>query len=403
MLAYLAMMAPRLVELRRALKPTGSLYLHCDPTASHYIKVMMDGIFGHDRFRNEIIWHYSGWNAKLKRHFNARHDVLLFYGKGKTNNAFNSYAEPWRDEDEYLKTRKQKLHVDGTGRKYVLSDAGSGNRVKRYLDDAMEYGRPASDVWIMDKLNNSAKENMGYDTQKPLALLDRIIRASSKPGDVVFDPFCGCATTLEAAHKLGRRWIGCDIAIHAIKRVAQMRLQDRLGLVEGQDFTVEGVPRTLEGAKDLWTRDKYQFQKWAVEQVDGFVTTKRTVDGGVDGRLYFDTPGSRELQNMTLEVKGGKNVSIRDLRALRGVLENDVAAMAGLIIMEPLGKVKDRNFRRDMAQAGDLDVSGIAYPRMQMLTIEEILNGRRFFTPGVVGRSEAQPALPMDTYQAQNC
>ena len=204
--------------------------------------------------------------------------------------------------------------------------------------------------------------------------------------------------TPEAAHKLGRRWIGIDIAIHAVKRVAKVRLQDRLGLLEGRDFIVEGVPRTLEGAKDLWERDKYQFQKWAVEQVDGFVTTKRTADGGIDGRLYFDTPGTRELQNMTLEVKGGKNVSIRDLRALRGVLENDVAAIAGLIIMEPLGKVKDRNFRREMSQAGDLDISGVPYPRMQMLTVEQILEGRRFFTPGVVGRHEAQPVLPMDTY-----
>lgn len=258
-------------------------------------------------------------------------------------------------------------------------------------------GIPLQDIWTdIRPIHNLAEERMGYATQKPLALLERIIRASSNPSDVVFDPFCGCATTLEAAYKLGRRWI--DIAIHAIKRVARVRLQDRLGLLEGRDFIVEGVPRTLEGAKDLWERDKHQFQKWAVEQVDGFVTTKRTADGGIDGRLYFDTPGTRKLQNMTLEVKGGKNVSIRDLRALRGVLENDVAAMAGLIVMEPLGKVKSRNFHRETAQAGDLELSGISYPRMQMLTVEQILEGRRFLTPGVVGRSEPQPVLPMDTY-----
>ena len=140
-------------------------------------------------------------------------------------------------------------------------------------------------------------------------MLDRIIKASSNEGDVVFDPFCGCTTTLEAAHKLGRRWIGIDIAIHAIKRVAKIRLQDKLGLVEDRDFVIDGVPRTLEGAKDLWTHDKYHFQKWAVEEIDGFVTTKRTADGGIDGRLYFVVPGAQDLQSMAIEVKGGKNVS----------------------------------------------------------------------------------------------
>ncbi len=132
-------------------------------------------------------------------------------------------------------------------------------------------------------------------------MLERIIKASSNEGDVVLDPFCGCATTLEAAHKLKRCWIGIDIAIHAVKRVARVRLQDRLGLQEDRDFTIEGIPRNTEGARDLWQRDKYHFQKWAVEQVDGFVTTKRTADGGVDGRLYFDVPDNPTLQSMVIE------------------------------------------------------------------------------------------------------
>ena len=159
---------------------------------------------------------------------------------------------------------------------------------------------------------------MGYDTQKPLALMERIIKASSNPGDVVLDPFCGCATTMEAAQRLDRQWIGIDIAIHAVKRVARVRLTERLGLIEGQDFMVEGVPRTVEGAQDLWERDKYHFQKWAVEQVDGFVTTKRSADGGIDGRVYFAVPHAQDLQSMVIEVKGGANPSIRDLRALKG-------------------------------------------------------------------------------------
>ena len=399
LLAYLSYMVERLLWMKVVLKPTGSVYLHCDPTASHYIKVMMDGVFGHRNFRNEIVWHYSGWNARLKSKFNSRHDVVFFYAGGK-NPTFNSYADPWKDEEEYVTKVKQKVRVDEGGRKYILSDAGRGKgRVKRFLDEAMKYGRPASDVWFIDRLSSSSKERLGYATQKPLALLERIIKASSNPGDVVFDPFCGCATTLEAAHKLGRQWIGVDIAIHAVKRVAAIRLRDRLGLVEGRDFTIEGVPHSLEGAQDLWDRDKYHFQKWAVEQVDGFVTSKRTVDGGIDGRLYFAMPtthglgGHGDLQSMAIEVKGGKNVSISDLRALRGVLDNDRAVMAGLIVMEPLGPTQERNFHRFMADAGDLDILGMKYARMQMLTVPEILEGKRFATPGAVGRGLAQPRI----------
>ena len=235
---------------------------------------------------------------------------------------------------------------------------------------------------------------MGYATQKPVALLERIIAASSNPGDVVLDPFCGCASTLEAAHNLGRRWIGVDIAIHAIKRVASVRLTERCGLIEGEDFTVEGVPRNLEGAQDLWERDKYHFQKWAVEQVDGFVTTKRTSDGGIDGRLYFALHNDSDLQSMVLEVKGGRTVSIRDLRALQGVLENGEALLAGLIALNPLGPTQARNFARFAASAGTMDVLGIEYPRLQVLTVAEILDGRRFKTPTVVGRHESQPVLP---------
>ena len=161
---------------------------------------------------------------------------------------------------------------------------------------------------------------------------------------------------MEAAQKLGRQWIGIDIAIHAIKRVARIRLTERLGLIEGQDFTVEGVPRTVEGARDLWQRDKYHFQKWAVEQIEGFVTTKRSADGGIDGRVYFAVPHAQDLQSMVVEVKGGKNVGIGVMRELQGVLEYDMALMAGLIVLEPLGKVKARNFAKFMGKAGTLTI-----------------------------------------------
>lgn len=458
LLAYLSYMVERLLWMKVVLKPTGSVYLHCDPTASHYIKVMMDGVFDHN-FKSEIIWRRTGAHGRARR-WGPIHDTILFYTKGGRhtwNRVYEEYDPEYiqkfyRFEDQYGRYRLVTLDGPGTvaqkssgqpwrgvnptekGRHWelppddalpewfefpdgyadmtvqerldVLDEAGiiywpprgSVPQYKRYL--AVSKGNRIQDIiYDIRPIASQAKERLGYNTQKPLALLERIIQASSNPNDVVFDPFCGCATTLEAAHRLGRRWIGVDIAIHAVKRVAAVRLRDRLGLEQGRDFKVTGVPRTLEGAQDLWKRDKYHFQTWAIEQVDGFATEKRTADGGVDGRIYFAMPtehglgGHGDLQSMTIEVKGGKTVSIEALRALRGVLESDLALMAGLIIMEPLGPTKERNFHRFMAQAGDLEILGMKYARMQMLTVPEILEGKRFATPGAVGRGLAQPRL----------
>ena len=457
LLAYLSYMVERLLWMKVVLKPTGSVYLHCDPTASHYIKVMMDGVFDHN-FKSEIIWKRTGSHGSARR-WGPVHDTILFYTVSSRyytwNRQFQEFSpdyldryyrledergryrlvtltgagvrtghsgQPWRGVDPTTSGRhwaiprkalenafpdKADLHSLTTQERLDLLDSaglvywpkrGSVPQQKRYINE--NPGVPIQDmVSDINPIASHAKERLGYNTQKPLALLERIIKASSNPNDVVFDPFCGCATTLEAAHKLGRQWIGVDIAIHAVKRVAAIRLRDRLGLVEGRDFTIEGVPHSLEGAQDLWDRDKYHFQKWAVEQVDGFVTSKRTADGGIDGRLYFAMPtehglgGHGDLQSMAIEVKGGKNVSISDLRALRGVLDNDRAVMAGLIVMEPLGPTQERNFHRFMADAGDLDILGMKYARMQMLTVPEILEGKRFATPGAVGRGLAQPRI----------
>ena len=453
LLAYLSYMVERLLQMKVVLKPHGSIYLHCDPTASHYIKAMMDAIFGHENFQNEIIWKRTSAHSRARR-YGPVHDTILFYSKGKRH-TWNRILQPY--DDNYIEAFYDRK--DGDGRRYTSGDlTGPGTRTgssgmawrgydptvagrhwelppdrslpkwfawpdgyaamnvqdrldvlmaqdliywpekgkvprfRRYLESMG--GVAVQDV-ITDIVPVSGAERLGYRTQKPLRLLERIIETSSDPGDIVFDPFCGCATTLDAAHRLGRQWIGVDVAIHAIKRVARVRLQDRIGLVEGQDFVIDGVPRTIEGAKDLWERDKYHFQKWAVEEVDGFVTTKRTADGGIDGRLYFSVPNERDLQSMAIEVKGGKNVNITALRALKGVLDNDSSLMAGLIIMEPLGGVKERNFHQFMAGAGDLEISGTEYPKMQLLTIAEILEGKRFHTPGVVGRGLAQPALSL--------
>jgi len=375
LLAYLSYMAQRLLLMRSILRPTGSIYLHCDPTASHYIKVLMDTIFGHENFLNEIIWSYRTGGVS-KHWFGRKHDTLLFYAGNKKKHTFNVLKEPSYNRGfKPYRFKGVEEFKDSEGKWYTLASI--------------------RDVWEINAIGRSSKERLGYATQKPLALLERIITASTNEGDVVFDPFCGCATTLEAAHKLKRKWIGIDIAIHAIKRVAKVRLADRLRLVEGIDFTIEGVPRNLEGAKDLWERDKYHFQKWAVEEVDGFVTTKRTADGGIDGRLYFAVPRENDLQSMILEVKGGKNVTIADLRALHSVLEREEALMAGLIVMEPLGDRKLSNFKKLIADAGDFDVMGRLYPRMQILSVPEILEGKRFDTPGAVGRGDPQQAMAL--------
>ena len=427
LLAYLSYMAQRLMIMRRILKPTGSLYFHCDPTASHYVKALLDAIFGHDNFQSEVIWQRTSAHNDARR-YGAIHDTILFYsrtGNWNWHTQFQPYDDKhlarfrhqdadgrrWTDGDltakgltgggyEYEYEGKSENwrapletmeRLDSEGRLHRTRKGGL--RIKRYLDELE--GRPTQSIWVdIPPINSQAAERMGYATQKPVALLERIIAASSNPGDVVLDPFCGCATTVEAAHKMGREWIGIDIAIHAVKRVARIRLSERLGLVEGADYVIEGIPGTVEGAQDLWERDKYHFQTWAVEQADGFVTTKRTADGGIDGRVYFAVPGVQELQSMVVEVKGGANVDIRDLRALKGILDADSALLAGLIVMRPLGQSKLRNFERFMGDAGSVDIWGNDYPRMQIITVEELLDGKRFRTPTVAGRHEPQPRMP---------
>ena len=240
---YLVWLNARLYEMKRLLKPTGSIYVHCDWHASHYIKIEMDKIFGYANFRNEICWWYSGWNKVLTLHLERRHDVLLFYGM-LNNELINYPTRPWLNKDEYVSKRKQKVRRDDEGREYVLSDAGSGNRVRRYLDDAMQYGVPIDDVWPIDKLNNSDKrERIGYPTQKPEALLERILNASSNEGDVVADFFNGGGTTAAVAQRLGRRFIGCDQSRVAIAVTAERLKQQAMtrGLEDAPlpDFTVE--------------------------------------------------------------------------------------------------------------------------------------------------------------------
>jgi adenine-specific DNA-methyltransferase len=202
-------MRTRLESARKLLKPSGTIYVHVDHNEGHYLKVLMDEIFGENSFRNEIIWHYSGWNKKLANSFERRHDTIFMYGNSGQQ-FFNSYFEKWESKEAYVKKRKQKLLVDDDGREYVLSDAGGGKRVKMYVDDVLESGVVVDDVWHLDKLNNSAKESVGFQTQKTEELIHRLISASCPQNGIVLDFHLGSGTTAAVAHKMGIRYIGIE-------------------------------------------------------------------------------------------------------------------------------------------------------------------------------------------------
>ena len=446
LLAYLSYMTERLLQMKIVLRPTGSIFLHCDPTASHYIKVIMDGIFGHQNFRNEIIWKRTNAHNDGNQ-YGRIHDTILFYSKSNSvvwNPVYIAHdpdyvkrfyrhedergcyrvgdltaagvtqrgesGQPWRginpsavgrhwsvprrtawpkgveppENYESLSVHAKLGVLDAVGLIHWPS-RGNVPGFKRYLSTSKGV-RVQDIITDITPLTSRSDEALGYPTQKPLTLLKRIIEASSNEDDIVFDPFCGCGTTLEAAEKLNRRWIGIDIAIHAIKRVSAVRLNERCGLVEGQDYEITGVPQNIEGAKDLWERDKYQFQKWAVESVDGFVTAKRSRDGGVDGRLYFPTDDGDDLKAMKLEVKGGVTVKIESLRALAGIIDEEDYPMGGFITRKTLGRIQKQNFLDFCRTKGEVEIGGISYPRLQILSVEEIFESKRFNTPLVRGR-----------------
>lgn len=361
LLAYLVYMTYRLLEMRRVLKPTGSIYLHCDSNASHYIKVMMDAIFGHSNFRNEIVWHYTG-NSTPKRMFPAKHDTLLFYAK--SDHAFFSpvfvpYAES---------TIRRYNHVDSDGRRYKISALKDGKQEIVYMKD----GKMADSVWNIPIVRRK-EERLGYPTQKPIALLERIIHASSQEDEVVFDPFCGCGTAIYAAHLNNRQWIGCDIAILAIRLVRDV-LKKRYGLENGEHYRTDGVPLSVEGARELFESDPHQFQNWAIELAGGFCSHRRSGDRGVDGRIHFEIDDG--YRNMVLSVKGGTSLPAH-IRELRGVLEREDSIMAGFICLSN----PTRGMVRESSSAGRWEYEGKPYDRIQIRTIQQLLDGIGFDTP----------------------
>lgn len=385
LLAYLISITLRVVEIHRVLKSTGSFYLHCDPTASHYLKLVLDAIFCSQggEFQNEIVWHYSGWNARLKESFSSRHDIVFFYSK-RPNQKFNSYALHWESPEEYARLRKQKVQMDSDGRKYVLSDAGKGKRVKRYLEEAMAYGRPIDDVWDIDKLNNSSKERLGYPTQKPEALLERIIESSTDEGDVVLDAYCGCGTTVAVAQRVNRQWIGIDITYQSISLILA-RVEKTFGSDALSQIKLNGIPKDIKSAEALATRDddrtRKEFEKWAVLTYSNnraAINQKKGADRGIDGFAYFLEEGSGH-RKIVLQVKSG-SVSSRDIRDLYGTMTREGAAMAIFItLQEPTSAML-----KETKSCGVYHhkVMGRGYPCIQIITIKEILKeGKRLDVP----------------------
>jgi DNA modification methylase len=416
MTAYLAMMAPRLVELRRVLKPTGSIYLHCDPTASHYLKLLMDAVFGPQYFRADITWQRTNTHSDAKR-WSPVADTILYYGKSDRVTWHPAHAP---HSDEYLRTKYR--HQDPDGRRFQLDNMTSPHprpnmtyewkghqppamgwrysketmakldaegriwypdstdkrpRLKRYLDEMP--GVLLGNVWTdISPINSMAQERLGYPTQKPEALLERIIDASSNEGDVVLDPFCGCGTAISASQKLGRRWIGIDITHLAINLI-KFRLLDEHKIEAGKDYQVIGEPTDLAGAQQLAQDDPFQFQSWALGLVGARVTEqKKGADKGIDGRIRFFDEAAPKPKQVILSVKAG-HTSVPHVRDLRGVLDREKAEIGILITMqEPTQPMKT-----EAASAGFYQIEGFPemYPRLQIRTIRELLEGKGIDMP----------------------
>lgn len=420
MMAYLTMMAVRLIELHRVLKPTGSLYLHCDPTASHYLKILLDAVFGARQFINEICWLRANAHNFKTRYWPRQHDTLLFYAKGKTLHLDPQYMP-------YGKAQLKRYKQDAEGRYFTGQDltvslvrprrqfewrgvtppphrswGASKEQLEKWLtegrillrkdgkprmDGLVKYldemkGKQVGTIWTdIDRIKNTAEERLGYPTQKPVALLERIINASSNPGDVVLDPFCGCGTTVHAAEKLGRNWIGIDVTHLAIGLI-EKRLRDAFPKVR---FETHGTPQDIGGARALADADKHEFEKWALSLIDATPGNqgKKGADGGLDGNRYFG-----KTNRAVVSVKGGKNVGVGMVRDLDSVVNRTGADVGILLTLTP----PTRNMVSEAAAAGQFELDGFApVPRIQIVTIEDALNLR--------DRAVRLPAVRSDTFK----
>jgi len=410
-MAYLVMMTTRLIELHRVLKPTGSIYLHCDPTASHYIKLVLDQIFGPANFRNEIVWRRTSAKGLAFTRFPSNHDIILRYSKSgkwgwnpqykehapKYVSNFYRYVEPGTGRryslDNLVNPNKNRPHLTyeflGVTRVWrwtkermqeayekgvvVQSKPGVVPRLKRYLDE--QEGTPIDDLWddIMP-IQSQASERLGYETQKPLTLLERIIKASSNEGDIVLDPFCGCGTALVAAQKLNRHWIGIDIT-HLAITLMRNRLRDSFS---GIKFEVIGEPVDLASAKALARQDRYQFQWWALGLIKArpLGEKKKGADKGIDGVIQFIDDASGKPKRAVVQVKSG-HVGVNAIRELKAVASHD--ALGIFITLEPpTGPMQTEAISTGFYHSPGWNKD---YPKIQILTIEELLYGRTVDMP----------------------
>lgn len=415
-MSYLVNMAPRLVELHRVLKPTGSLYLHCDPTMSHYLKVLLDGIFDARNFRSEIIWQRYGAHSNSKG-FGAIHDVILFYAKTQSAKFEKQYeahnpeyvAQRYRHADpdgrlfreqtlvnpsvrpnlqypytalngetyphpangwKYSPERMREL--DEQGRLLYPTKQGGLLRLKNYLDEMN--GMPVQDLWVdVGYIGSTSPERLGYPTQKPVALLERILRASSDPGDVVLDPFCGCGTTIDAAQKLGRRWIGIDITYISVDLIIK-RLQHTYGNDITKTFETTGIPRDYAAAQAMFTKDAFEFERWAVSLVSAQPNAKQVGDKGIDGVGRFIL-GKGEVGKVLVSVKGGKTLNPSMVRDLAGTVKTQGAELGILITLAPATKGVT-----DAINHGGVwrhPANGEEFPVLQHVTIKDLMQGKR--------------------------
>ena len=442
MLAYLVMMAARLVELRRVLKPTGSLYLHCDPTASHYLKIILDTVFGPYNYQSEVVWKRTTAHSSAKK-WGPVHDVIFHYSKSDAyiwNNVYQAYREdyllskyrysdergqyridnltgagtrngtsgdPWRGYDIRAKgnhwnvsrdaveglvgkeiaakmTTQEKLDLlDSNGYIYWPKGGKGFPAYKRYLGKGLMIQDVITDIF---PINSQAAERLGYPTQKPMALLERIIQASSNPGDVVLDPFCGCGTAVAAAEKLGRRWIGIDITYLSINLIENRMIR----MFPGIQFEVEGKPEDLASAQDLALRDRYQFQWWALSLIgakpvgvsDGSGKGKKGADKGIDGVINYIDDAKQELKRVLVQVKSG-HVFSGTIRDLVGVLSREKAEIGVLVTLE--SPSKDMITEATTAGYYRSEFWQKSYPRIQILTIEQLLAGASVQMPPETG------------------
>jgi hypothetical protein len=420
------------VELRSVLKATGSIYLHCDPTASHYLKMLMDAVFDPRNFRNEIIWQRTFAKALTSRQLPNNHDIIFCYQKRDqaTWNAAEMF-QPYDLSNLDAKTASKYTHRDPDGRLYQLDNLinpnadrpnltyeflgvtrvwrwtkermqasyeagfvvqprpGAVPRFKRYLDK--QRGKPLGDVWTdIPPLNSQAQERLGYPTQKPLALLERIIKASSNPGEMVLDPFCGCGTTINVAQRLNRKWIGIDITHLAITLIKN-RLLDAFG--KKAKYRVVGEPVSLPDAETLAKADPYQFQWWALGLVGARpVEQKKGSDKGIDGRVYFhDEAKGEKTKQIILQVKAG-HVTSAQVRDLRGVMEREEAEIGVFICLEK----PTQPMKGEAASSGFYESPGwgTKHPRLQILTIADLLEGKQIDYPAPKSTSRTFKKAP---------